>query len=401
MKRVFTFFVAVPSSVTSASPSNPDANVPWGTEFEPISSSPTYYYKNVIPYTESYMLSFQRALQADTILNVSYVGTQGHQLMVIDEANPSNPALCLEAMNAGCGPFSETGTFTLASGQVIMPRDQLGPNGGVDFGSTGWFRTMGHSSYNALEISMRHTTGRLTLLGGYTYSKSMDNSSAPGDQVYPFNPRLSTCLSAWDVTHNFVASYSYELPFDKLFGRGRLTRGWIVSGITRFATGTPVYITEPDDQSLTGNTSPGPTGDQDEPQLTGAGKLFSGGIYSSKNARTGLPYFNNCIASIYASNPQACPPGSVPYFDYETIGQFGNARRRFFHGPGTNNWDMALLKDLHVTESKTLEFRAELFNAFNHAQFNNPDGSILDSTFGEITGAAGPRIGQLALKFTF
>jgi hypothetical protein len=375
----------VPSSVTNASPSNPDANVPWATEFEPISSSPTYYYKNVIPYTESYMLSLQRALRGDTILNMSYVGTQGHQLMVIDEANPSNPALCLEASNpatlasgqAPCGPFSETGTFTLASGQAIMPRNQLGPNGGVDFGSLGWFRTMGHSSYNALEISMRHTAGQLTLLVGYTYSKSMDNSSAPGDQVYPFNPSLSTCLSAWDVRNNFVASYSYELPFDKAFGRSRLTRGWIVSGITRFATGIPVYITEPDDNSLTGNTSPGPTGDQDEPNYT------SGQLLLNTNPRKGGTYFNTAL------------------FSNETLGQFGNAKRRFFHGPGTNNWDMALLKDLHVTESKTLEFRAELFNAFNHAQFNTPDGNILDSTFGEVLGAAAPRIGQLAVKFSF
>jgi hypothetical protein len=375
----------VPASVTNASPSHPDASVPWATQFEPISSSPTYYYKNVIPYTESYMLSLQRAVRTDTILNVSYVGTQGHQLMVIDEANPSNPALCLEASNPAtlapgqtpCGPYSETGTFTLASGQVIMPRNQLGPNGGVDFGSTGWFRTMGHSSYNALEVSMRHTTGRLTLLAGYTYSKSMDNSSSPADQVYPFNPNLSTCLSAWDVTHNFVASYSYELPFDKFFGRSRLTRGWIVSGITRFATGTPIYITEPDDNSLVGSTSPGPTGDQDQPNYT------PGHLLLDTNPRKGGTYFNTSL------------------FSDETLGQFGNAKRRFFHGPGANNWDMALLKDLNITESKTLEFRAELFNAFNHAQFNSPDGNILDSTFGDVLGAGAARIGQLALKLTF
>ena len=381
----------VSSNITGASPSHPDASLNWA-QYEPISSSPTYYYKNVIPYTESYMLSVQRALRGDTILNLSYVGTQGHQLMVIDEANPSSPALCLEASNpktlapgqAPCGPFAETGTFTLASGQVIMPRDQLGPNGGVDFGTNGWFRTMGHSSYNALEVSVRHTTGRITLLAGYTYSKSMDNSSSPADQVYPFNPNLSTCLSSWDVTHNFVTSYSYELPFDRFFGRSRLTRGWIVSGITRFATGTPVFIIEPDDRSLTGNTSPGPTGDQDEPNYT-PGKLLL-----NTNPRKGGAYFNTSL------------------FSDETIGQFGNARKRFFHGPGTNNWDIALLKDLHITESKALEFRAELFNAFNHAQFsspaqftNSPDGNILDSTFGEVLSAASPRIGQLALKFIF
>ena len=367
----------VPASVTNASPSHPDATVPWATQFEPISSSPTYYYKNVVPYTESYMLSLQRALRGDTILNVSYVGTQGRHLMVIDEANPSNPALCLEAISVGCGPFSETGTFTLASGQVIMPRNELGPNGGVNFGSTGWFRTIGHSSYNALEVSLRRTAGRLTLLGGYTYSKSMDNSSSPSDQVYPFNPNLSTALSAWDVTHNLVVSYSYELPFDRAFGVNRVTRGWIVSGITRFATGLPITILESDDQSLTGNTSVGPSGSQDEPNFT-PGKLLL-----NTNPRKGGNYFNTSL------------------FTLEALGQFGNAKRRFFHGPGVNNWDIALLKDLRITESKALEFRAELFNAFNHAQFDTPDGNILDSSFGQVLGARDARIGQLAVKFTF
>jgi len=376
----------VSSTITSASPSHPDASLDW-TQFEPISSSPTYYYRNVIPYTESYMLSVQRALGGTTILNVSYVGTQGHHLMVIDEANPSNPTLCLEASNPAtlapgqspCGPGSETGTFTLASGQVIMPRNQLGPNGGVNFGSTGWFRTIGHSSYNALEISMRRTTGRLTLLGGYTYSKSTDNSSSPQDQVYPFNPNLSTALSAWDVTHNFVASYSYELPFDRAFGDNRLTRGWIVSGITRFATGSPITIVEPDDQSLTGNTSVGPSGSQDEPNFT-PGKLLL-----TTNPRKGGTYFNTSL------------------FSQETLGQFGNSKHRFFHGPGWNNWDIALLKDVRITESKSAEFRVELFNAFNHAQFMNPDGNFLNlgSTFGVVTQARDARIGQLAFKFVF
>lgn len=62
---------------------------------------------------------------------------------------------------------------------------------------------------------------------------------------------------------------------------------------------------------------------------------------------------------------------------------------------------MALLKDLHLTESKSLEFRAEFFNTFNHANFNNPDGEFLDSTFGLVTRAQSPRIGQLAIKFIF
>jgi Carboxypeptidase regulatory-like domain/TonB dependent receptor len=374
----------VPPSVINASPSNPDSSVNWA-QFEPISSSPTYYYKNVIPYTESYMLSLQRAIGAGTVLSVSYVGTQGHHLMVSDEANPATPSVCLSVSQpsevaAGsnvCGPFSETGTFTTAVGQVIQARQQLGLNGGTNFGSNGWYRTMGTSSYNALEVSLRHTTGRLTLLGAYTYSKSMDNSSAPFEQPMPFNPGLSKALSAFDMTHNLVVSYSYELPFDRVFRPNRLTRGWILSGITRFATGLPVTTIETNDLSLIGNTSLGTAGSSDEPNYT-PGKLLL-----NTNPRKGGTYFNTSL------------------FSSETLGQFGNSSRRFFHGPGTNNWDMALVKNIQLRESKTLQFRAEFFNAFNHAQFGGPDGNIVDATFGEILSARPARIGQAAIKFLF
>lgn len=374
----------IPAGIIDASPSHPDPNVDWA-QFEPISSSPTYYYKNVIPYTESYMLSLQRQFAADTVLSVSYVGTQGHHLMVIEEANPATPSVCLSVSQPSevapgsntCGPFSETGTFTTAAGQVIQARQQLGPNGGSNFGSTGWYRTLGNSSYNALEVSVRHTADRLTILGAYTYSKSLDDSSTATEAVYPFNPGLSRALSAFDLTHNFVVSYSYELPFDKAFGPSRLTRGWVLTGITRFATGLPVTLIEVDDRSLIGATSPGPTGDQDEPNYV-PGKLLL-----NTNPRKGGTYFNTSL------------------FSLENLGQFGDAARRFFHGPGFNNWDIALLKNLPIRESKTLEFRAEWFNAFNHAQFNSPDGNINDSTFGVVTSAQPARVGQLAIKFMF
>jgi hypothetical protein len=128
----------------------------------------------------------------------------------------------------------------------------------------------------------------------------------------------------------------------------------------------------------------------DVPQLTG-----NGGPYGNTNPRSGLPYVS--------SNA----------FTFETIGQFGNANRRFFAGPGLNNWDMALLKNTNITESKTLQLRLEAFNIFNHAQFQNPSGSINDGLpvivngvnqgglFGVVTKAWDPRILQVGIKFLF
>jgi hypothetical protein len=375
----------VPTAVANATPSHPDSNVNWA-QYEPISSSPTYYYRNVTPYAETWMLSLERELAKSTVLTLSYVGNVGRHNMVIDEANPATPSVCLSVSQPSevapgsnvCGPFSETGLFTTVSGQTIEARQQLGPNGGANFGSTGWYRAMGDSSYNALESSLQYTAGRATMLLSYTYSKAMDDSSAVTEQIMPLNPKLEWALSAFNVTDNFVTSYSYELPFDKMFARSNnLTRGWVLSGVTRFATGFPVTIQENDDRSLIGNTSVGPTGSSDQPNFT-PGKLLL-----QTNPRGGGTYFNTSLFSV------------------ENLGQFGDARRRFFGGPGLNNWDMALAKDVRLTESKSLEIRAEFFNIFNHAQFATPSGLINSSSFGVVTNAYDPRIAQFAAKFKF
>jgi hypothetical protein len=374
----------IPNGVGNASPSNPDASVNWA-QFEPITSSPTWYYKNVTPYVESWMLSLQRQIVSNTVLSMTYVGNVGRHALVDQEANPSTPSVCLgvsqpNQVAAGsniCGPNAETGVFTTASGQVIQARQQagLGPN----FGSDGWFRTEGGSAYNALEVSLQYNHGRTAILGAYTYSKSLDNSSSVTEQVQPFNPGLLWGLSSFNIKHNFVTSYSYELPFDKAFRHSdQLTRGCILSGITRFSTGFPITMMENDDHSLIGNTATGPNGNStDVPNFT------PGKILAQTNPRNGGSYFNTSL------------------FSPEAIGQFGNSNRRFFGGPGINNFDMALAKDTHFTESMSLELRFEFFNVFNHAQFNTPTGLINSGSFGAVTSAANPRIGQVAAKFHF
>jgi hypothetical protein len=375
----------IPAGVINASPKHPDPNVNWA-QFEPISSSPTYYYGNVTPYSEGWMLSVQRQLAASTVMTLSYVGSAGKHEMVIDEANPATPSLCLSVSQPDqvapgsnvCGPFGETGLFTTASGTVVEPRQQLGPMGGVNFGSTGWYRTMGSSSFNAFEASVQYRGKRTSVLGSYTFSKSLDDSSAATEQVMPLNPKLEWALSAFNVTHNLVTSYSYDLPFEKLLHYdNQLTRGWVLSGITRFSTGFPITIQENDDRSLLGNTSVGPTGSSDEPNLA------AGHILAQTNPRKGGTYFNTGL------------------FSLENVGQFGNAKRRFFSGPGLDNWDMALAKEAHLTEHMYFDFRFEFFNLFNHAQFGTPGGLINSSDFGVVTSANDPRIGQVAAKFYF
>jgi hypothetical protein len=348
-------------------PKNPDNNVNWAN-FTPIGSSPGFYYKNRLPYTENYDLSIQRQFGTATLLTVSYVGAQGHRLLTTMEANPGIPAACLALATAGCGPGTQNNFDGV---RTPFPNHNL-------FQSDGWFITNGQSSYNSLQVNLRHTTGRLQLLAGYTFSKALDNASGYGEQVNFMNPKKSIALSAFDATHNFVVSYSYNLPFDKL-ASNRLTKGWALSGITRFSTGLPVIIYENDNNSLLGTTFAGPiTLGLDVPNYTGG--------------------------PVHILNPRAS--GNQQYFvttgfSQETVGQLGNSSRRFFHGPGINNWDVALLKDTKLTERLNLQFRAEFFNVFNHTQFGFVQGNILASNFGSATSAAPPRIGQLSLKLNF
>jgi hypothetical protein len=384
----------------NVSASNPDPNVNWA-QFEPISSSPGYWYKNRLPYAEHYELSLERQLGSNSMANVSYVGTQSHRLLVLVNANPSVPAICLSVSQANevaagtatCGPMAETGTFTTTTGQTVIPRQPLGAN----FGSTGLYENIGTASYNALEATFRHRSGRLEFLAGYTYSKTLDQASGLGDQVNPFNPSQTRELAAFDLRNNFVISYTYELPFDRVFGKkGNLTSGWKLSGITRFSTGLPVTLLELDDNSLTGTTSAGPNNNGIDTSD------FTPGPLNFTNPRSGQPYFNTSL------------------FSSEQLGQLGNARRRFFRGPGINNWDMALLKDFAAGDRMHIEFRAEFFNVFNHTQFVATSGlgspgtgtcvtsgpgescaGVPGSSFGIITVARDPRIGQVALKFNF
>ncbi|HEV2382561.1 MAG TPA: carboxypeptidase regulatory-like domain-containing protein [Terriglobia bacterium] len=362
------------------SPSHPNNNVNWA-QFIPISSNPVVYGGDRLPYSEDYSVSVQRQFGSDTLVSLAFVGAQGHRLLTGLEANPGNPTLCLSVSQPNqvmpgtptCGPFGENGVYYPVSGGVI--KGTRGPFGPL-FASNAWYDTMGNSNYNAFETSVRHASGRAEFLASYTYSKAMDNASGLGDQVYPFNYKLTKALSAFDTTNNFVVSYSYTMPFEKLFGHDRLAGGWKLSGTTRFATGFPVTLNEQDDNSLLGTSGSGIGGGVDVPDYTQGNLNFA-------NPRTGRPYFNTSL------------------FSPEALGQFGTANRRFFHGPGLNNFDMALVKNTRLTESKSLEFRAEWFNIFNHAQFMTPNGNINSGTFGLVTSAYAPRIGQLALKLYF
>jgi hypothetical protein len=370
----------------TVSPSNPDANVNWA-RYTPISGAGSVWYQNKTPYTMLLNFSVQRQIGSNTLASASYIGSESRHLLTVVGANPGNPALCLSLSQTQevapgsptCGPFLENNVFTRPDGTVVNGARGPFPN---TIGTDAWYKNMGSAKYNALQLTLKRTSGPLSLLASYTYGKSMDLSSSIQEQVNPYNYREEYAPSAFDIKHNFVVSYNYELPFAKLSGtENRMTDGWALSGITRFATGLPVTFASFGDNALVYVQNNGVNSVSiDLPNYT------PGNLQINHNPRNGLPYFNTAL------------------FTPNTLGTQGNAKRRFFYGPGINNFDIALHKMTRLTESKSLEFRFETFNIFNHAQFypnGSVDGNISSPTFGHVLKAASPRIGQVALKFNF
>jgi hypothetical protein len=349
-----------------ASRTNPNTTVDW-SNFEPLVGIPAVDPRDVTPYAEHWMLSFERQFGAGTLANLSYIGAESHHLLVLEEDNPADPALCLSLGSAVCGPFNEQAA-----------RTQFGPA----FGSVELQRTIANANYNALEATLNHRIHGLELLASYTFSKSIDQSAGLPEPVNPVNPSLSRALSAFDLRHNLVTSFHYELPtFKNARKFNWFASGWAVSGIARFTSGLPVTLLNNNDTSLLGTIPNGINNNGvDTPEWSGKS------LSLNRNPRGNTPVFDSAQLTLPA------------------LGTMGNARRRFFSGPGMENLDTTLSRTFIVEGSSSLEFRAEAFNLANHAQFfgaSTVQGNISSSNFGQAVSAMPPRLMQLALRYRF
>ena len=374
-----------PIPTFGASRQHPNTTVDW-SKYLPITGDPAFYFRNASPYTESYNVSLERALGQETTFTLGYVGARAHNLLVLTPASPGNAARCLSVSDPSqvapgsntCGPFNEGGLFTQKDGSPIEARGPFGP----EFDGITYQKTIGWSNYNAMEITLKHHSRVGEILGAYTYSKSLDNSSSLSEEVNPIEPAINKAISAFDVRHNFEFSYVAPLPLEQVLpGPRALSGGWTLSGITRLTTGMPVTLYDNDDTSLIGSMPNGINNNGvDTPNFVG------GNLRLNRNPRNGRAAFD------------------AARFTMPALGQIGNAPRRFFYGPGMDNFDMALEKKVALGESRALLLRAESFNVFNHAQFFGPEavnGNPDSTTFGRIVNADAPRQLQIAAKFTF
>jgi hypothetical protein len=353
------------------------------------------------PYAENYQLSVERELPSKIVARVSYVGSQGRQNQIAYEANyetPAGHAACL--LNAVC---SGSGRNTQAIG---FPGNKLANSPNI--ASLGMIGSGANSHYNGLLVSVTkgETHGLLFQLS-YTWSHSIDSGSSlentgfgnAGERGYnQFDKSFNKGDSTADARQRLVFSPVYTVPFkhgESVFSPYNLAlSGWQISGIMTLATGFPYDI------SFNGGTSKSLWCDAvtdyyvcpDSPNSTGAL------VRTNPRVRLGNGH-SQWFTNVYSS--AATPPAGA--FIPEVLGQFGNVRRNPFHGPGLNNTNAIIAKNLPLgaNRSRYLQLRMESDNVFNHTQFGNPNGNVTDSNFNQISAAVAARQTQLAVKVYF
>ncbi len=311
------------------------------------------------PYLQQWSLNVQRELGPNWLIELGYLGAKGTKLQI---RRPFNQAV------TGSGALTDRVPLRNFTPAFVLS-DHLAS-----------------SVYHALtaKVEKRFSNG-LSFLGSYTFGKIIDtvSGSVPnfGSSITAQNNNCLSCergRSDVDARHRLVVSYTYELPF----GRGKrllstipgaldlILGGWQIAGITTFQSGSPANATVPGDNANVG------AGAQ-RPDRTGS-------VSKMDFRKTGFAF---------DTSPFARP----------APGRFGNAGRNIVPGPGVNNFDFGFYKNIFFDQEhkRSVQFRLEMFNIFNHAQFTPPGAAFGTPQFGRFLGTRPPRQMQMALKLNY
>jgi hypothetical protein len=350
-----TAFSTAPPPNTSPSPVFTPAAPPFDIFFTPRNF--------VTPYVQNWNLNLQQELSKEIALQVGYVGSKGTKLVRLRDANQP---------------------------------DVNGNRPNQNYGYMDEFSNRSSSVYHALQATLRTRSWHgVTGFTGYTWSKSIDDASDGIDFVATValpqdsnNLRAERGPSSFDTRHRFTAAFNYEVPH--LFGPKRLAEGWQLNTIITAQSGRPIPLVSANDTS--GNSFPTPSNSHQRPNLVPGQPIINSNWESSPD---GIGYLN----------------GSA--FAQPAVGTFGTLGRNAIYGPHFWNVDFSLAKSTRFYERVTLQFRAELFNIFNHPNFALPGFSISPGSNDLITqtpdqaqtnpglGGGGPRVIQLGLKVIF
>jgi len=352
---------------------------------------------DVMPYNVQWNFNIQYELPHQMLFDIAYAGNAGVNLMVPGTQLNQLPDQLLSLGDQLTGkvsnPFygilpaaSGMGKKTTTYGQLLRPYPHL-------TGLNQMFGTFAHSSYHALQTKFRKRySNGLQFLVTYTWSKLIDDiSMISGTWLGNENPSWTNNYQRWwnksvsgtDVSHRMVANFQYELPFgvNKMFltepgWTNQVFGGWVVNGIITAQTGLPLTV-----RSRFNNLHN--FGGIQRPDRTGLPAASEGSRYERIDG-----WFNQAAF--------ADPP---PY-------SYGNSGRFLpdVRGPGYYIWDISILKNFPINERFRLQFRTEMFNAFNRTNFRDPTGGAAQfgrPNFGVITASFPARVIQLALKLYY
>jgi hypothetical protein len=323
------------------------------------------------PTLISYSLRIQQQLSPNTSLTVGYVGNHGYHELIGIDANEPFPVICPASpcpanypTSAGF-PAGIAGTPVPAGTYFVPTTTKANP---AIANTWTWF-SEGDSSYNALQVDVnRRFSGGLTVRGVYTFAKVLDDGDSlnattsgggPALASNPFNLKSDRGLGTFDVRHVAVANATYALPLghgkrflDGLEGFGNAAvSGWTVNSIVTLQGGFPF--------SPQLSYNPSNNGDTRNPVRPFANPAFTGPVILGSPNR----WFNPA-AFLAPTNTAA------------NGGFYGNVGRDTLIGPGLATWDFSVLKDTRIRERLNLEFRAEIFNLLNRANFNLPNAVV-------------------------
>jgi hypothetical protein len=304
------------------------------------------------PYSEQWHATIEQQIPFATVLKFAYVGTRGVHLDDLRDINT--------------GQLGVAGATSVSAARPYPFFAQINE-----------IETRQISNYNALQITAERRAHGVGFLASYTYSHALDESTAsPGNVLNPYNLAADYDNSDMDIPNRFVASATYELPFRASGKLNPFVQGWQVNTIFQFYDGFPFSV------SASSGVGDG---------LTPRAQLVANGNGS-------LPSGQRTLGEWF--NPAA--------FANSAPGTWGDSGRNILQGPGTKNVDFSVFKNTHLTESTTLQLRAEFFNLFNTPQFDNPGATLGAASIGKVSSAGDEplfqrleRQIQLAAKFSF
>jgi hypothetical protein len=370
--------------------------------FSPPAFSNSLNRSNVPARVYNATLGIQRRLAFGMVADAAYVGTFGRHIGQKTQIN--NLPFGYRYLASSLDPTQRT--------PQPLPDDFLRPYQG--YGAIPFLSFDGNSSYHSVQTSLQRRFSRGLQAGFvYTWSKAMAYSDGDQGNVSTFVSRreFDYGLATYDRTHVFAANYLWSIPGG---GKGRLRNavlgGWQISGLTRFQSGAPLSLSTSlrTGCSIANAPCAATTTNNFGTDITGGGDAWRAVISANpvldRGARTVDQWFK---ASVFS--PPALPQQVTDLAGVMRVLALGNTPKTFARGPGINNTDLALFKNLKLTEKLTTQLRFEAYNVFNHTQFNavgataqwDQSGAQVNTSFGKITSARDPRIMQFAMRLMF